>query len=85
MTGIVYVDGSFHATTSSGTDVTNQFGTIGKDKVGNSDGTGFKVTENFDLRLGINNLTDVRLQEKDTVFQNVEPGRSYYVSGSARF
>lgn len=44
MTGIVYVDGSFHATTSSGTDVTNQFGTIGKDKVGNSDGTGFKVT-----------------------------------------
>jgi len=48
-------------------------------------GTGFKVTENFDLRLGINNLTDVRLQEKDTVFQNVEPGRSYYVSGSARF
>ncbi len=30
MTGIVYVDGSFHATTSSGTDVTNQFGTIGK-------------------------------------------------------
>ena len=26
MTGIVYVDGSFHATTSSGTDVTNQFG-----------------------------------------------------------
>ncbi|MBL0445295.1 TonB-dependent receptor [Aeromonas veronii] len=48
-------------------------------------GTGFKVTENFDLRLGINNLTDVRLQEKDTLFQNVEPGRSYYVSGSARF
>ena len=50
MTGIVYVDGSFHATTSSGTDVTNQFGTIGKDKVaaaaGNTqtDGTGFKVT-----------------------------------------
>ncbi len=44
MTGIVYVDGSFHATTSSGTDVTNQFGTIGKDKVGKSDGTGFKVT-----------------------------------------
>ena len=44
MTGIVYVDGSFHAATSSGTDVTNQFGTIGKDKVGNSDGTGFKVT-----------------------------------------
>ncbi|MBM0416131.1 TonB-dependent receptor domain-containing protein [Aeromonas veronii] len=48
-------------------------------------GTGFKVTENFDLRLGINNLTDVRLQEKDSLFQNVEPGRSYYVSGSARF
>ena len=44
MTGIVYVDGSFHATTSSGTDVTDQFGTIGKDKIGNSDGTGFKVT-----------------------------------------
>ena len=44
MTGIVYVDGSFHAATSSGMDVTNQFGTIGKDKVGNSDGTGFKVT-----------------------------------------
>lgn len=44
MTGIVYVDGSFHAATSSGTDVTNQFGTIGKDKIGNSDGTGFKVT-----------------------------------------
>lgn len=44
MTGITYIDGSFHATTSSGTDVTNQFGTIGKDKVGNSDGTGFKVT-----------------------------------------
>lgn len=44
MTGITYVDGSFHATTSSGTDVTNQFGTIGKDKIGNSDGTGFKVT-----------------------------------------
>ncbi|WP_368100572.1 hypothetical protein [Bifidobacterium pseudocatenulatum] len=44
MTGITYIDGSFHATTSSGTDVTNQFGTIGKDKIGNSDGTGFKVT-----------------------------------------
>ena len=50
MTGIVYVDGSFHATTSSGMDVTNQFGTIGKDKItaaaGNTqtDGTGFKVT-----------------------------------------
>lgn len=44
MTGITYIDGSFHAATSSGTDVTNQFGTIGKDKVGNSDGTGFKVT-----------------------------------------
>ena len=50
MTGIVYVDGSFHAATSSGTDVTNQFGTIGKDKItaaaGNTqtDGTGFKVT-----------------------------------------
>lgn len=44
MTGIIYIDGSFHATTSSGTDVTNQFGTIGKDKIGNSDGTGFKVT-----------------------------------------
>ena len=50
MTGITYIDGSFHATTSSGTDVTNQFGTIGKDKItaaaGNTqtDGTGFKVT-----------------------------------------
>ena len=44
MTGIVYVDGSFHATTSSGTDITNQFGAIGKDKVGNSAGTGFKTT-----------------------------------------
>lgn len=44
MTGIVYIDGSFHAATSSGMDVTNQFGTIGKDKVGNSDGTGFKTT-----------------------------------------
>jgi hypothetical protein len=33
MTGITYIDGSFHATTSSGTDVTNQFGTIGKDKI----------------------------------------------------
>ncbi|WP_429125140.1 TonB-dependent receptor domain-containing protein [Aeromonas allosaccharophila] len=48
-------------------------------------GTGFKVTSNFDLRVGITNLTDVRLQEKDPTFQNVEPGRSYYVSGSARF
>ncbi|MFL9628212.1 TonB-dependent receptor domain-containing protein [Aeromonas jandaei] len=48
-------------------------------------GTGFKVTENFDLRVGITNLTDVRLQEKDPTFQNVEPGRSYYISGSARF
>ena len=50
MTGIVYVDGSFHATTSSGTDITNQFGTIGKDKITaaagktQSDGTGFKTT-----------------------------------------
>ena len=44
MTGITYIDGSFHATTSSGMDITNQFGTIGKDKIGNSDGTGFKVT-----------------------------------------
>lgn len=50
MTGITYIDGSFHATTSSGTDITNQFGTIGKDKItaaaGNTqtDGTGFKVT-----------------------------------------
>lgn len=50
MTGIVYVDGSFHATTSSGTDVTNQFGAIGKDKITatagktQTDGTGFKVT-----------------------------------------
>ncbi|KXU81496.1 TonB-dependent receptor domain-containing protein [Aeromonas enteropelogenes] len=48
-------------------------------------GTGFKVTNNFDLRVGITNLTDVRLQEKDALFQNVEPGRSYYISGSARF
>lgn len=50
MTGIVYVDGSFHATTSSGTDITNQFGTIGKDKITaaagktQTDGTGFKTT-----------------------------------------
>lgn len=48
-------------------------------------GTGFKVTENVDLRVGITNLTDVRLQEKDPLFRNVEPGRSYYISGSARF
>ena len=50
MTGMTYVDGSFHATTSSGTDVTNQFGAVGKDKVTaadgktQTDGTGFKVT-----------------------------------------
>lgn len=50
MTGITYIDGSFHATTSSGTDVTDQFGTIGKDKITaaagktQTDGTGFKVT-----------------------------------------
>lgn len=50
MTGITYIDGSFHATTSSGTDITNQFGSIGKDKITaaagktQTDGTGFKVT-----------------------------------------
>lgn len=50
MTGITYIDGSFHAATSSGMDVTNQFGAIGKDKITaaagktQTDGTGFKVT-----------------------------------------
>ena len=50
MTGITYIDGSFHAATSSGTDVTNQFGAIGKDKITaaagktQTDGTGFKTT-----------------------------------------
>lgn len=43
MTGITYIDGSFHASVD-GKDITDQFGTIGKDKIGNSDGTGFKVT-----------------------------------------
>ena len=49
MTGIVYVDGSFKATVGS-TDLTAQFGTIGKDKVTaadgktQTDGTGFKTT-----------------------------------------
>ena len=48
-------------------------------------GTGFKLTDQIDLRLGITNLTDVRLQEKTQEFSSVEPGRSYYLSGSARF
>ena len=49
MTGITYIDGSFHASVG-GTDITNQFGTIGKDKITaaagktQTDGTGFKVT-----------------------------------------
>lgn len=49
MTGITYIDGSFHATVG-GTDITNQFGTIGKDKITaaagktQTDGTGFKTT-----------------------------------------
>ena len=49
MTGITYIAGSFHASVD-GTDITNQFGAIGKDKItataGNTqtDGTGFKVT-----------------------------------------
>ena len=49
MTGMTYVDGSFKATVGS-TDLTNQFGAVGKDKVTaadgktQTDGTGFKVT-----------------------------------------
>lgn len=49
MTGITYIDGSFHASVD-GTDITNQFGAIGKDKITaaagktQTDGTGFKVT-----------------------------------------
>ena len=49
MTGITYIAGSFHASVG-GTDITNQFGTIGKDKITaaagktQTDGTGFKVT-----------------------------------------
>ena len=49
MTGMTYVDGSFKATVGS-TDVTAQFGAVGKDKVTaadgktQTDGTGFKVT-----------------------------------------
>lgn len=49
MTGITYIDGSFHASVG-GTDITNQFGAIGKDKITaaagktQTDGTGFKVT-----------------------------------------
>lgn len=49
MTGITYIDGSFHATVG-GTDITNQFGAIGKDKITaaagktQTDGTGFKTT-----------------------------------------
>ena len=49
MTGITYIDGSFHASVG-GKDITNQFGTIGKDKITaaagktQTDGTGFKVT-----------------------------------------
>ena len=49
MTGITYIDGSFHASVD-GTDITDQFGAIGKDKITaaagktQTDGTGFKVT-----------------------------------------
>ena len=49
MTGMTYVDGSFKATVGS-TDLTAQFGAVGKDKVTaadgktQTDGTGFKVT-----------------------------------------
>lgn len=49
MTGITYIDGSFHASVD-GTDITDQFGAIGKDKITAAagktqiDGTGFKVT-----------------------------------------
>lgn len=49
MTGITYIDGSFHASVG-GTDITDQFGAIGKDKITaaagktQTDGTGFKVT-----------------------------------------
>lgn len=49
MTGMTFVDGSFKATVGS-TDVTAQFGAVGKDKVTaadgktQTDGTGFKVT-----------------------------------------
>ena len=70
MTGITYIDGSFHATTSSGTDVTNQFGTIGKDKItaaaGNTqtDGTGFKVTS---------------LQSLVDTYQGKQVGESYHL------
>ncbi|RGJ09606.1 LPXTG cell wall anchor domain-containing protein [Bifidobacterium pseudocatenulatum] len=49
MTGITYIDGSFHASVD-GTDITDQFGAIGKDKITaaagktQTDGTGFKTT-----------------------------------------
>ena len=70
MTGIVYVDGSFHATTSSGTDITNQFGTIGKDKITaaagktQTDGTGFKTTS---------------LQSLVDTYQGKQVGESYHL------
>ena len=65
MTGITYIDGSFHASVG-GTDITNQFGTIGKDKITaaagktQTDGTGFKVTS-------LQSLVDTRQGAQVTV------------------
>lgn len=65
MTGMTYVDGSFHAAVGS-TDVTAQFGTVGKDKITaadgktQTDGTGFKVTS-------LQNLVDTYQGKQVTV------------------
>ena len=55
MTGIVYVDGSFHASVG-GTDITNQFGAIGKDKITAADG---KTTTPTAVVKNIDNITQL--------------------------
>ena len=69
MTGITYIDGSFPASVD-GTDITNQFGAIGKDKITaaagktQTDGTGFKVTS---------------LQSLVDTYQGKQVGESYHL------
>jgi outer membrane receptor for ferrienterochelin and colicins len=46
---------------------------------------GYQVNDNLKLRLGLRNITDVRLAEKSALFSYAEPGRTVYLALGASF
>lgn len=46
---------------------------------------GYQINDNLKLRLGLRNITDVRLAEKSALFGYAEPGRTVYLALGASF